>query len=344
MWAQALDPGFVTIDALDNARNITRYFPESGAVGPQQPAFTVTFTSSQCTFANPNATFPSGTNIVATLQVGANTLAVQYTAQQYDTPNSVAIALAADIMSYQLPGVTATPSGASVNLTGATFVSVAAFGALVIGFSAVNTPSTATFTAIQFATPAGTNIHAIFSVAGQKYDAQYTTLSTDTQNSVAAAVSAAINALGVVGVSASPSTNVVTLTGASFVAVNVGGSQQMHKEVKRIGRTVQITIWTNSPFSRYWIHDAVTSTIGAVDALWITLPDGGRTLVKTQGEHFDDQSQSSYNVYYVHLMFYVEYGVIQRQTGYQIGAISVDEVLQAEAQNSPQHNYQFIVP
>ena len=233
VWAQALDPGFVTVDALPDVRVITRYRPEWAVVGPITVGFSVAPVS------------------------GANIL----------------------------------------------------------------------FSAIPGAPANGTNIHTFFVANGIRYDAQYTTLQTDTATTVAAAVAAAINSLAVVGVSASHTGAMVTISGARFTIVNIVGTGQAHKEVGRVSRTVQVSIWTNSPWSRYAIHDAISSTLGAVDACWITLPDGGRVLILGKGERLTEQSQSSYNIYEAHLTYYVEYGVVQRATAYQIGAITDDVIL-----------------
>lgn len=236
VWAQPVDPGFVTIFQLPDVRMVTRYRPEWAQVGPTTVAFSATFTTAQ------------------------------------------------------------------------------------VAFASVSAPSAA-----------GTTIHVFFRAPGtQVYDAHYTTVANDTPSTVATAVATAITALAVSGVSAAAVGNAVNLTGAAFTAVNVGGFASAHKEVARVSRTVQVSIWVSSPWSRYAIQNAISSTLGAVDNCWLTLPDGGRVLILPKGEVFDDKSQESTNVYIAHLTFHVEYGVVQIATATQIGAVSVQQILQNE--------------
>lgn len=229
VWAQPIDPGFVTVNALPDVRVVTRYEPGWGIVGPVSAGFSDTLSTTSITFA-------------------------------------------------------AVPNG----------------------------------------TIAGTAIHAFFVVPGNALnDAEYTAISTDTPTTVATAIKNAINALAVQGVSASSSGDVVNITGAAFTKVNICGTGQAHKEVAREQRTIQVSIWVNSPWARYQIQDAISSTLGAIDNCWLALPDGGRVLILPKGETFDDQSQESTNVYICHMTYSVEYGIVQRATATQIGDVDV---------------------
>ena len=212
-------------------------------------------------------------------------------------------------------------------------------GPLNLGFSATNTLTTITFAAVGGATTAaGTNVHSIFSHNSILYDALYTTLVADTPATVATAVALAITNAGVSGVTASATGDVVAVVGAPLVAVNVGGSGQAHKEVARFRRSLQVSAWVSSPWARFQIEDAIVSTLGAVDTCWYTMPDYGKVLVLPSNGGFNDDSQSSYNLYIGHFIYTMEYGVIQRAAAAQIGDIDVTLVENAERTTN------FIVP
>jgi len=238
VWGQPIDPGFVTVDALPDARFITKYRPEWGLVGPLTTGFSL---------------------------------------------------------------LNEAPTGATFQSTG------------------------------QLTT--GTTFHLFFAVSGLVYDANYVAIASDTPDTVATALALSVTNLGVEGVTCTSSENSISISGASILQINIGGVGQAHKEVNRVARTVQVSIWVSSPWARYQIHDAITSTLGAVDNPWLTLSDGGRVLIRPRGEKFVDESQLSYNLYEAHLSYYVEYGEIQRAVATQIGDIPLEVTLQNQNGN-----------
>lgn len=246
VWAQALDPGFVTVDALPLARKITKYHPEWAQVGPlPTPPFSI--------------------------------------------------------------GAINNPVGFSLSQnTGVTPL-------------------------------AGENIHVVFMANNTMYDAYYQTIKTDTTFTIAAQLGTIIKNFNISGLSVQITGYTVTLSGAGIMLLSANGTVAgaAHKEVARERRTVQISIWTNSPWSRFAIHDAVTSTIGAVDNCWLTLPDYGRALLLPDTERWVEESQGSYNLYEAHLIYTLEYGVIQRLPGYAIGAVGTDTTINALETKEP---------
>ena len=172
--------------------------------------------------------------------------------------------------------------------------------------------------------PQGNTVHVILALNGLLYDAEYTTALYETAITLSRAVAAAIVALGVTGVSASSSGDTVTVSGATIRTVHITAQTEAHKEVARVKRTVKVTLWMSSPEVRYALHEVVSSTLGAIDACWYTLPDGGRVRILPKGERFVDESQESYNLYEAHMLYSVEYGVVQRAIAYQIGAAQLE--------------------
>lgn len=235
VWGQPVDPGFVTVDALPDARFVTRYRPEFGLVGPLTTGFSL---------LNP------------------------------------------------------APTGAAFQATGQTVT--------------------------------GTNFHTFFSANGSLFDAQYTAIVTDTPDTVATAIALSVMNEDVPGVACTASGDSIFITGGSIVQINIGGVGQAHMEVARVARTIQVSVWVSSPYARFQIHDAITSTLGQVNQPWLTLADGGRALVRPRGEKFIDESQLSYNLYEVHLSYYVEYGVIQRAVATQIGDLTLETIAKSE--------------
>src|SRR5580704_78478 len=71
VWAQPDDPGYITVDALPDAKFVTRYAPEWGRVGAATVAFSATFTPSGITFSSvAGVSQINGTNIHAFFYAG----------------------------------------------------------------------------------------------------------------------------------------------------------------------------------------------------------------------------------------------------------------------------------
>ncbi len=167
---------------------------------------------------------------------------------------------------------------------------------------------------------AGDVVHA-FCGAGE---AVYTVQSADTLASIAAAVAAAINALG--GVRATVFQTTVTLSSTPFLYCNVSSANGvMAEEVQRVARSIQVSIWSASPALRLQVADAIGSGVGTHDTPLLTLSDGSPMLCLFSAAHsadnLSDQSEILAGIYEEHIVFDVEYGVLKRFPATNIGSV-----------------------
>lgn len=124
----------------------------------------------------------------------------------------------------------------------------------------------------------------------------------DTLTSIATAIAALIQGASSAGA-------VVTLPGdVTVTAARVGGSGQMLREVRRQDRTIQITVWANSPTNRTAVAVALDGALAGIE--FITLPDGtaGR-LVYRNSPISDELSKSQ--VYRRDLFYTVDFATTQ---------------------------------
>jgi hypothetical protein len=165
---------------------------------------------------------------------------------------------------------------------------------------------------------AGLNVHVVID---NKYDARIQTTSGMSLATVATAIVAAINALEAPGITSSASGATATVVGAHTVVCNVAGVGSSIREVARIGRNVRMSVWASDPDTVSAIEGAVLTQLGVDVKPKLTLPDGSLMWVRYAGDLWNDDSQSSYSLYVSHHLFWCEYGVMQIEPAYQIGAV-----------------------
>lgn len=172
-----------------------------------------------------------------------------------------------------------------------------------------------------------TNIHVVI---GTVADAYVQAAIGQSLTSIAAAVAAAVNALGRADIAAVASGAAVTISAPYAFVCNLGVSGTLYQEVARAARTVQVVTWASDPDTRSLISSAILSSVGGVSNAWLTLPDTTRMLALYDGDSFDDINQSSYSMYLATAYFAVEYGIFAPSAATPIGAV-VSTVQQSTA-------------
>lgn len=173
---------------------------------------------------------------------------------------------------------------------------------------------------------AGLNVHTF--VGRFLQDAFYQTTSLDTLGSVAVGVQNAINALSVSGVAAAASGDSTTITGSPLLRCNVGGAGLVSaKEVGRVSRSVQVSVWAPDPVIRWALADPIITGAGEADSTYLTLSDGTPMFVLYECDSMRDKAQSSYSLYEHHMRFHVEYGIIKYLQGTQVESVEITETL-----------------
>lgn len=190
----------------------------------------------------------------------------------------------------------------------------------VVNLTATVSNNTVTFSG---ASDKAYNIHAF--IGGRWVDAYYATGANESLANVAVGVAAAINALAISGVTATASGDGVSLAGAQFGSVNVGGSGTIVSEQRRTRQMVQVSIWVNDFPTRFQMADAIMTAIGTASNHFLTLTDGSQAYIEYQSDHMDDSSTSSYTVAVHHIVYMVEFGILQSATAYQIESIGTTE-------------------
>ena len=173
------------------------------------------------------------------------------------------------------------------------------------------------------------NIHGF--LGGQSVDAYCATTASQSLSSIAASFAAAINAYAIPGVIAIPVNASVTITGAQFSAINIGGSGTYAIEEIRIRRVIQVSTWLNDYTARWAVVDAIISNIGTASSHFLTLSDGTAAYIAYQTDRYDDTSQSSYSLLAHHIWFEVEYGQMLTGTAYQAESFGVTQQIQTSA-------------
>lgn len=169
---------------------------------------------------------------------------------------------------------------------------------------------------------AGLNVHTVLDT---RADAYFATTSGMSLDDCATALAAAVNALDLPGVSATASGAAATISGVGSVVCNIAGVGSSTREVSRIGRDIQISVWASDPDTVSSIESAITQTIGIATAPKLALPDGSLMWVRYAGELWNDESQSSYSLYVSHHLMWCEYGIMQTESAYQIGAVEFSQ-------------------
>ena len=167
----------------------------------------------------------------------------------------------------------------------------------------------------------GLNIHTF--IQPNTVDAYYATQNTDSLNSIATAVAAAITALSVPGVTASASGAVVTVSGTPYLKCNIGGTSVMVQEVRRAMLPVQLSVWAPDAASR----QAIGALIENGFALDFPIPflnaaDGSAIWIRQRSTPaWSDDSQRSYSLYEWHCIYECEFPTLQSATGAQIESV-----------------------
>lgn len=172
---------------------------------------------------------------------------------------------------------------------------------------------------------AGDVVHAFF--AHPQLDAAVLVATGDNANSIATKVAAAANAYGITGITANASGANVTLTGATFSVVNVGGTSQMMREVGRIEKLVQVSVWCNDPDDRLYIADVITTNVGGRDAPFLTASDGTAVRCQIIDDMMNDNAQSSYTSFRQDIHFLLEYGLTQIISATQVEGVQFTDTL-----------------
>ncbi|HEY6289310.1 MAG TPA: hypothetical protein VIW48_07675 [Nitrospiraceae bacterium] len=159
------------------------------------------------------------------------------------------------------------------------------------------------------------NIHGF--IAGKNADAYYQTTANQTLAQVATAYAAVITALSI-GLTASATGVVATLSAGQFTVVNVGSTGKYAIEKLRIRRTIQISIWINDATTRWTIADIITTSLGTAGNHFLSLTDGTQAYISYLGDLMDDSSESSYSLYAHHIYYDVEYGQVASGLATQI--------------------------
>lgn len=168
---------------------------------------------------------------------------------------------------------------------------------------------------------AGLNIHAFCDAPLP--DTWYVTNGQDTLASIAFGVAGSINAAGRPGLSATATGAVVTVTGCKTLRVTIGGSETavIGREVGRIERVVQVSVWASNDAVRALVFGAIQSGVGMLDSRFFTLADGTDYGICYESDTWSDESQSSYSLYVSHTLYRVEFGITQTVTATQVGSV-----------------------
>lgn len=161
---------------------------------------------------------------------------------------------------------------------------------------------------------AGDVVHAFFGVP--LLDAAYRVGAGDSAAAIAVAVAAAANAYSAPGITATPSGDTVMLSGATWVKVNVGASGVAQREIMRVERLVDVTVWAATSAARLAIGDAIlASGIGSANNPTLLCSDGTRANVSfgtdKLGLESGDAAQESYSISKRHIIYRIEYGITQ---------------------------------
>lgn len=189
------------------------------------------------------------------------------------------------------------------------------------------TPATLTLTVTgQQVTVGGTvsapqNVGLI--VNGQAY--LYAVQSTDTLSTIAAALAAQVS-----GATASGAAITLPNT-ARLTAARAGGGGTLTAMTKQQQRTVQITVWADSPAHRAATASAIDSTLSATD--FLTLSDNTAGRLTYVGSHIDDKPQKA-SLFRRDLMYAVDFSTTRSVAGTDVLTI-LENIGISDAGTSP---------
>lgn len=168
---------------------------------------------------------------------------------------------------------------------------------------------------------AGTNIHVEISATRiGTHDAFVQVGSSDSLNTIAGKVRDAINALSLPGVTATALSNVVTVTGATSIVCNLGGSTTAGRIVRQQERVFQIRVVAPNGDIRQTIGEIILANVGTdVDpGRFFALPDGTNVWVKYKNDRWmDDMAMDTF--YEWRIWFTADFPTVQTQKMYQVG-------------------------
>ena len=156
----------------------------------------------------------------------------------------------------------------------------------------------------------------------------YVTLATDTLDSVATAVAAALVSAGV---PASASGASLTLTGTfSSIICNIGAQSQIAQEVRRTERHFQImTVMPGNAATLTSVSTDRSAIVNAIDAYFalqyfLLLADGSWGRLKYVSGPWEDDMQRE-TMLIAHQVFSVEFATVATATAAPVGAIDVQQ-------------------
>lgn len=152
----------------------------------------------------------------------------------------------------------------------------------------------------------------------------YAVQGADTLATVATALAAQISGASSAGA-------VITLPSTAIIdAARSGGYGAISRMTKTQQRTVQITVWADTPAHRTATASAIDSALSGMD--WITFPDGSRGRLVYVSSRIDDMTQKA-NLYRRDLMYSVEYSTFQTVTSTEV-VVTEDKTSQVRPDGS----------
>ncbi len=139
---------------------------------------------------------------------------------------------------------------------------------------------------------------------------------------LAAAMAVSINGLGLSGVNAAAVGAAMTVTGANVKYANVGSSGSIAREIARVHRFLEVSIFCSDPIVRLTVGDAIYLAIGDAISLFQTMSNGSQMFCRYSSDALDESSQNEYTLYVQHFVFEVEYGIVQVAPAWQIEAVT----------------------
>lgn len=176
---------------------------------------------------------------------------------------------------------------------------------------------------------AGQNVTIVVDPGESGAVATYQTKTGDTLASIASSIAALVTA----PYSATASGDSVTVTGATTIVCNVGGSAVVGQEVMRTERHFQISVWCPDAPTRSLIFNAIKILLAQV--YFLTFPDTSKGRLKYVSSPWNDDMQQD-TLYFLKAVYCVEWGEVAQETRTQITAtqISIQETL-ANGESTP---------
>jgi hypothetical protein len=174
--------------------------------------------------------------------------------------------------------------------------------------------------AITFSGPvtAGQNVAVVLDPGSSGAVATYKTTANDTLASIATNVAGLISA----PYSATASGDTVSITGATTIKCNVGGSAVVGQEVMRTERHFQISVWCPDAPTRSALFNAIKVYLAQV--YFLTFPDTSQGRLKYVSAPWNDDMQQD-TLYFLKAIYSVEWGEVAQDTQTQITAVQITQ-------------------